>query len=173
MNNEEEKFDVYAIEAEYERLVAEKSEIEKKIDALKKRFFQESSDTGQVTYVGRDLTFTYIPATTQNRFDSKGFKKDYPELYKEYLKTCDVKESLRTTKLAPAGDMLVTAAKPLVKKKRSAEPLEASKAPKSAPLSEAALEKPATPAEPLRGLRPGEAPSGIPDVPNIDELLDF
>ena len=37
------------------------------------------------------LTITYVDETTKETFDSKSFRKDYRELYDDYVKISDVK----------------------------------------------------------------------------------
>ena len=43
------------------------------------------------------LSITYVPPTFKDKFDEKRFKEEHPELYIEYLKEIEVKDSLRIT----------------------------------------------------------------------------
>ena len=45
--------------------------------------------------VSPTLSFTRVAATTRQTFDSKRFQQDDPKTYEEYLKTSEVKESLK------------------------------------------------------------------------------
>lgn len=43
------------------------------------------------------LSITYVPPTFKDKFDEKRFREEHPELYIEYLKEIEVKDSLRIT----------------------------------------------------------------------------
>ena len=49
------------------------------------------------------LSLTYTPPTYSKRFDSVRFKMDYPDLFKQYIKTVKVKDSVRIV-ILPEGD---------------------------------------------------------------------
>lgn len=50
---------------------------------------------GVVKIETENLNVTYVQPTEKETFDSKAFKKDFPELYDEYVKMTPVKASLR------------------------------------------------------------------------------
>ena len=57
-------------------------------EQLKKMFLEKMEETGIDKYTSPDGTFkvTYVAETKSNTFDSKRFKEEKPELYKEYTK---------------------------------------------------------------------------------------
>lgn len=61
-------------------------------------------DTGENSIVNKEYRYTYIPESTKETFDSKKFKVDNPDLYKQYVRVSNVSESLRTTKIKPKAD---------------------------------------------------------------------
>lgn len=65
-----------------------KIELAKMEQQLKDMFQEQFEITGKDKFVSKDGTFkaTYYKETTTNRFDSTSFKKDYEELYNQYLK---------------------------------------------------------------------------------------
>lgn len=51
-----------------------------------------------VTSIENELfTVQFIGASVRNRFDSKEFKKDHPELYEEYMTESNVKSHVKMT----------------------------------------------------------------------------
>jgi len=71
-----------------------KQEVDAKIKELMKEAYFES---GEGSLVSEEQTYTYVPATTRESFDSKRFKTENPELYRKYVYISSVKESLRVT----------------------------------------------------------------------------
>ena len=69
-----------------------------KRDELKDKILQLMKDNNcdKVELDGRVL-ITRVAPTTREAFDSKAFKEAQPELYKQYVKTSEVKESLKIT----------------------------------------------------------------------------
>lgn len=69
-----------------------------KRDELKEKILQLMKDNNcdKVELDGRVL-ITRVAPTTREAFDSKAFKEAQPELYKQYVKTSEVKESLKIT----------------------------------------------------------------------------
>ena len=69
-----------------------------KRDELKEKILQLMKDNNcdKVELDGRVL-ITRVAPTTREAFDSKAFKEAEPELYKQYAKTSEVKESLKIT----------------------------------------------------------------------------
>lgn len=61
-------------------------------------------DTGENSIVNKEYRYTYVPESTKETFDSKKFKVDNPDLYKQYVRVSNVSESLRTTKIKPKAD---------------------------------------------------------------------
>jgi len=79
---------LYALELRYQKLSQRREELKEKLLEL-----FEANDIKK--FENDDLTITYVAATTQERFDSGKFKKDYPTIYKEYMKVIPVKASIR------------------------------------------------------------------------------
>ena len=69
-----------------------------KRDELKDKILQLMKDNNcdKVELDGRVL-ITRVAPTTREAFDGKAFKEAQPELYKQYVKTSEVKESLKIT----------------------------------------------------------------------------
>lgn len=69
-----------------------------KRDELKEKILQLMKDNNcdKVELDGRVL-ITRVAPTTREAFDGKAFKEAQPELYKQYVKTSEVKESLKIT----------------------------------------------------------------------------
>lgn len=76
-------------------LNAIKEEIDLKIKTLIDASFLE---TGEATIVTEQYRFTYITGSFKESFDTKSFKRDYPELYNKYVKVISVKSCLKVTK---------------------------------------------------------------------------
>lgn len=57
--------------------------------------------TGSPSIKTDSCSFTYIPETTRETFDSKRFRSECPDLYKQYVKISNVDESIRVTMAQP------------------------------------------------------------------------
>lgn len=79
-----------------EALTALKAKIDEKIKETAKENY---AATGQNSISNKDFKFTYVPGTTRESFDTKRFKQRYPRLYQEFLKTSNVSDTLRITKV--------------------------------------------------------------------------
>lgn len=71
------------------------SELEAKRDAFKKQLEEISEAYGFVKLDNEYFTITRVDGYTKDTFDSKKFKEDYAELYKQYVKQSEVKPSIR------------------------------------------------------------------------------
>lgn len=78
--------------AEFERQV---EEIKAKEDALKQRILEEMEANGIIKIETDALTITYVAPSSREKFDSKKFRKDNPDLYDEYVSISSVKSSIR------------------------------------------------------------------------------
>ena len=58
---------------------------------------KEANDWGMRKYEDDDIRLNYIDETTKLTFDLVQFKKDYPDVYKEYLKEVATKANVRVT----------------------------------------------------------------------------
>lgn len=87
--------------AKLEAIYREKKVLEDKIKALeeeeeqiKAEVIAEMKTNAVKTYESDTIRVTYKSESVKNSFDSKKFAEVEPELYKNYLKTCKIKESL-------------------------------------------------------------------------------
>jgi len=73
-----------------------KKNIDSNIKAcLKDQYFE----SGEGSLEANGIRYTYIPETTRETFNTKDFKTENPDLYKQYVKVSSVSESLRVTPL--------------------------------------------------------------------------
>jgi len=78
-------------EGEIKKLTAQRDELKEKILGL-----MRENNCDKVELDGRVL-ITRIAATTREALDSKALKADLPDVYAKYVKTSEVKESLKIT----------------------------------------------------------------------------
>lgn len=78
--------------ATIESTVKKMKEIEEEIKA---RILMEMESRGIYKIDTPDLTITYIAPSERDTFDSKAFKMDNPKMYHQYVKTSEVKSSVR------------------------------------------------------------------------------
>lgn len=78
--------------AEFERQV---KAIKAKEEELKQRILEEMESKGIVSIKSPELTISYVAPTSRETFDSKAFRKDYPDLYDQYVNISMVKASVR------------------------------------------------------------------------------
>lgn len=78
--------------ATIESTVKKMKEIEEEIKA---RILMEMEARGIYKIDTPDVTITYVGASERDTFDSKAFKMDNPKMYHQYVKTSEVKSSVR------------------------------------------------------------------------------
>ena len=78
-------------EGEIKKLTAQRDELKEKMLGL-----MRENNCDKVELDGRVL-ITRVAATTREALDGKALKADLPDVYKKYLKTSEVKESLKIT----------------------------------------------------------------------------
>lgn len=88
-----------AMEMQILDLLAKKKEIEEQVKTFSERMKGEMEKAGVKKWETDNMRLTYIDPTTKETFDSKRFKEENPESYKEYTKTTKVKSSIRITSL--------------------------------------------------------------------------
>ena len=88
-----------AMEMQILDLLAKKKEIEEQVKTFSERMKTEMEKAGVKKWETDNMRLTYIDPTTKETFDSKRFKEEHPESYKEYTKTTKVKPSIRITAL--------------------------------------------------------------------------
>lgn len=82
------------MEKEIVRIEQEAKRLKDESDKLRAGILQIMSDTGGMEYDGELVKVTRKAAYTREDFDKKRFESEHPELYGQYLKTTNVKESL-------------------------------------------------------------------------------
>ena len=78
--------------AEFEKAV---KSIKEQEDALKQAILSEMEAKGIIKIDSSELLISYVAETDKEVFDSKSFKKDFPELYDGYVKMTPVKANIR------------------------------------------------------------------------------
>lgn len=78
--------------AQFERQV---KEIKEQEDELKKAIIEEMETKGIIKVETEDLMISYVAGTDRERFNTKAFRKDNPDLYDEYISMIPVKASIR------------------------------------------------------------------------------
>ncbi len=74
------------------------SEAKKAVDEKLKEIMKEKYyESGTQTIETDSCKITYVPDSIKETFNSTQFKKDYPELYKKYVKTSNVSSSIKLT----------------------------------------------------------------------------
>lgn len=69
--------------------------IKEQEEMLKKKILEEMEANNVIKLDTPEITITYIAPTDRETFDSKGFRKDYPNLYDDYVLIKNVKPSIR------------------------------------------------------------------------------
>lgn len=65
------------------------------LDAIKGQILEEMKAQGIVKIQTPEILINYIAPTTRESLDSKKLKEELPEIYDEYCKISNVKESLK------------------------------------------------------------------------------
>jgi len=66
-------------------------------DSLKAEILEQMVKTDEKKLDSEHLSVTYVAATQKSTFDSKKFQESHPRMYKDFLKTSKVSESLRVS----------------------------------------------------------------------------
>ena len=78
--------------AEFERSI---KSIKEQEESLRQAILEAMEASGVIKLETDDLTINYIEETYKETFNSKGFRKDHPEMYDDYVKMSPVKSSVR------------------------------------------------------------------------------
>lgn len=102
MNNIIERTDseVMLSEEVCERIVSlekQAKEIKKQQDSMKKDILDAMQKYGVLKFDNEFLKIAFIPEHDAERFDSKTFKEENPDIYDSYVKLSKVKPSIRIT----------------------------------------------------------------------------
>jgi len=84
-----------AVVRELSSVLVEIAELEAKRDAMKKGLEDMFEQFGVEKWETDAFTITRVKGSTRETFDSKKFKENNPELYAEYVKTSEVKPTIR------------------------------------------------------------------------------
>ena len=79
---------LHAVELRYQKLTQQREE-------LKTKLLELFEANGIKKFENDEISIIYVEPTTQERFDSAKFKRDYPTIYQEYVKSVPVKASVR------------------------------------------------------------------------------
>ena len=71
-----------------------KAQVDEKIKSVVE---EEFLNTGNQNIKSDILSFAFVPNSIRETVDTKRFKKEQPDLYKQYVRTSSVKSSLRVT----------------------------------------------------------------------------
>lgn len=72
-------------------------EIKKQQDSMKKEVLDAMKKYGVLKIENEFLNIAFIPEHAAERFDSKAFKEENPDIYDSYVKLSKVKPSIRIT----------------------------------------------------------------------------
>lgn len=72
-------------------------EIKKQQDSMKKDILEAMKKYGVLKFDNEFLKIAFIPEHDAERFDSKTFKEENPDIYDSYVKLSKVKPSIRIT----------------------------------------------------------------------------
>ncbi len=79
--------------------------LKKTVDAgIKAKAEENYMATGEQSIVSFGYRYTYIPETVRETLNTKAFKTDHPDMYKEYVKVSSVSPTLRVTKIEKKGE---------------------------------------------------------------------
>lgn len=81
---------------EYRDLKRREEQIKLKIAEVQPYVYEIMEDFELKNIDMDGIKVTYIDPGVTNRFDSKSFKSDHPELYEQYMKEFERKASIRT-----------------------------------------------------------------------------
>lgn len=86
-----------AIQTQIKGLKQQLAELEAVENEFKQIFMEKMKENGIKSFDLGNIKITYIEPTTRKSFDTKKFEAEHKELYGQYLKESQVKESLRIT----------------------------------------------------------------------------
>lgn len=88
---------LHDVEDEIVRLEAQLHEFKEREDELKKGLYNLMMTKDVKSFTGEKIRLTRVLPTTSETFDTKRFKTEHPDIYKEYVKTTEKSGSLRIT----------------------------------------------------------------------------
>ena len=90
-----------ALVSDYEKriieLFAQREKIDREYENIRQKFYEVMEMKDIKGFDGFDIRLTRVLPTERETFDTRAFKKDYPNIYKEYIKKSTVKGSLKIT----------------------------------------------------------------------------
>lgn len=85
------------VQDEVIRIVKQLSELKEMEETLKKGLYKQMEAVDLKTFEGTKIKLTRVLPSKSESFDSKRFKEEHPDLYKEYVKTSPRAGSLKIT----------------------------------------------------------------------------
>lgn len=86
-----------ALQTQIQGLKQQLQELEKQENEFKNIFIEKMKENNIKSFDLGNIKITYVAPTTRKSFDSKRFEMENKEVYEQYLKESNVKESLRIT----------------------------------------------------------------------------
>lgn len=83
------------IEQEVGHLISQRDKLEAANAEMREQIKQAMEENDIKKFDGDLVAITYVAPTTRTSFDSKRFAEERPGVYKKYLKTSEVKSSIR------------------------------------------------------------------------------
>lgn len=78
-------------------IVMEKKEAEEQYKLFSTGMAELMTKYGVKSFENEEVKITLLPASTAERFDAQRFKEEHPDLYIQYLKEVETKQSVRIT----------------------------------------------------------------------------
>jgi hypothetical protein len=88
---------VYQAEQVIQQIKQQQEEAEANMKALHEKLMEAMQKKGIKSFENERIKICVVEPSTRESVDSKKLKEDMPEVYKQYLKTCNVKGSVRIT----------------------------------------------------------------------------
>jgi len=84
---------------EYTQLQNEINKLLERQKEIKQKLMEKMVESDIKKFEHENVSVTYIPETTQKRFDSKTFKIEHPDLYNKYIKEVAMKATIRFSEI--------------------------------------------------------------------------
>lgn len=79
------------------RFKEQMKELKRQEEEFNAALLKEMEKRGILSFKDENMTIIRLAATQRETFDTKAFKAKFPDIYKKYIKTSDVKPSVRVT----------------------------------------------------------------------------
>lgn len=92
----------------YEQLLMTLTQLEdlkKNVDeAIKLVMKDKYLATGDTRITSGSINYVYVPESTRERLDTKGIKRDLPEVYKDYVTVSQISDHVRVSKTSKSPE---------------------------------------------------------------------